>query len=195
MRSGRPKRLKLEERIALARRYHAGETPKVLAAAYGVSRRHVTRLAKEERGEGVEVRDPSVAVSFRAAQSDLAAFDAEWQARGFGTRSQALQALVRARCGILDVARNDLESFAETLRLAQDLSDAGRVLAKAVQRGKLDLEPADRGTLAALLDLAEETRRTLAAMQAAARARRGQGWQPVETEESVKTAEEAFEHA
>ena len=195
MRSGRPKRLKLEERIALARRYHAGETPKVLAAAYGVSRRHVTRLAKEERGEGVEVRDPSVAVSFRAAQSDLAAFDAEWQERGYANRSRALQALVRARCGCLDVARNDLESFAETLRLAQDLSDAGRVLAKAVQRGKLALEPADRGTLAALLDLAEETRRALSAMQAAARARRGQGWQPVENRESETKAEEVFEHA
>ena len=44
MTKGRPKRLKLEERIALARRYHAGDTPKVLAEAYGVPRRHVTRM-------------------------------------------------------------------------------------------------------------------------------------------------------
>jgi len=31
MKTGRPKRLKLEQRIELARRYHAGETPKVLS--------------------------------------------------------------------------------------------------------------------------------------------------------------------
>ena len=36
MKTGRPKRLELEQRIELARRYHAGETPKVLAEAYGV---------------------------------------------------------------------------------------------------------------------------------------------------------------
>lgn len=176
MTTGRPKRLKLEERIELARRYQAGETPKVLAEAYGVSRRHVTRLAKEERGEGLSVRDPSERVSFRAAQSELAAFDAEWRARGFGTRSQALQALVRARCGLLDVARDDLESFAETLRLAQDVTDAGRVLAKAVQRGKLTLAPEDRATLSNLLDLAQRLSRELGAMKAAARHRRGQNW-------------------
>jgi len=195
MRSGRPKRLKLEQRIELARRYHAGETPKVLAEVYGVSRRHVTRLAKEERGEGVEARDPSVAVSFRAAQSEVAAFDAEWRVRGFGTRSQALQALVRARCGLLDVARGDLESFGETLRLTRDVSDAGRALAKALQRGKLTLAPEDRATLVALLDLAEETRRTLSAMQAAARARRGQGWQLAETEGPEQIAKKVLEDA
>ncbi|MEX0309692.1 MAG: hypothetical protein AB3N17_05530 [Tateyamaria sp.] len=195
MKTGRPKRLKLEERNELARRYHAGETPKVLAEAYGVSRRHVTRLAKEERGEGVEVRDPSVAVSFRAAQSDVAAFDEEWRARGFGTRSQALQALVRARCGLLDVASDDLESFGETLRLAQDVSDTGRVLAKAVQRGKLTLEPEDRETLVALLDLAEETRRRLSVMQAAARTRRGRGWQLQVGEDPEVIGEERLEHA
>ena len=59
MKTGRPKRLKLEQRIEMARRYHAGETPKALAEAYGISRRHVTRLAKEEAGDGLAVRDPS----------------------------------------------------------------------------------------------------------------------------------------
>ncbi|MEO3416204.1 helix-turn-helix domain-containing protein [Roseovarius sp. CAU 1744] len=177
MRTGRPKRLKLEERIELARRYHAGETPKVLAEAYGVSRRHVTRLAREEQGDGLAVRDPSESVSFRAAQSELSAFDEEWQTLGFANRSQALQALVRARCGVLDVMRKDVNTFAEALLCAQDLAQAGRVLAKAVQRGKLSLEEEDRATLLSLLDLAQETRREMAALHAAARARRGDGWQ------------------
>lgn len=169
-------RLKLEERIALARRYHAGEAAQALAEAYGVSRRHVTRIAREEKGEGREIRDPSVSVSFRAATSEIAGFDSEWQARGFANRSQALQALVRARCGLLDLMRVDFQAFSEAVLSAQDVVQAGRVLAKAVSRGKLRLSRADRETLTALLDLAEETRRTLLAMKATARARRGQGW-------------------
>ena len=177
MPSGRPKRLKLEERIELARRYHAGETPKVLAEAYGVSRRHVTRLAKEEQGDGLAVRDPSESVSFRAAQSELSAFDEEWQTHGFANRSQALQALVRTRCGLLDVMRKDVNTFAEALLCAQDVAHAGRVMAKAVQRGKLSLEDEDRATLLSLLDLAQEISREMAALHAAARARRGDGWQ------------------
>jgi hypothetical protein len=175
---GRPKRLKLEERIALARRYHAGETPKVLAEAYGVSRRHVTRIAKEEKGEGQEVRDPSVAVSFRTAQSDLSAFDAEWQGLGFATRSQALQAMVRARCGVLSLMQGDLQAFSETVQRAQDLSDAARVLAKAVHRGQLHLAVADRQLLSDLLELAQGTHRDLASLKVAAQRRRGEGWNP-----------------
>jgi hypothetical protein len=181
---GRPKRLKLEERIELARRYHAGETPKVLAEVYGVSRRHVTRLAKEERGEGQEVRDPSIAVSFRAAGSELAAFDAAWQARGFTSRSQALQAVVRARCGLLDLMRDDLRAFSETLQQAQDVANSGRVLAKAVQRGQLTLSPEDRATLVALHDLAQGTYRELAALKASASQRRGVVWSAADPEAS-----------
>lgn len=178
MTKGRPKRLKLEERIALARRYHAGDTPKVLAEAYGVSRRHVTRIAKEEKGEGQEVRDPSVTVSFRTAQSDLSAFDAEWQGLGFATRSQALQAMVRARCGVLSLMQSDLQAFSETVQRAQDLSDAARVLAKAVHRGQLHLAMADRQLLSDLLELAQGTHRDLASLKVAAQRRRGEGWNP-----------------
>ncbi|WP_299831943.1 helix-turn-helix domain-containing protein [uncultured Roseobacter sp.] len=178
MTKGRPKRLKLEERIALARRYHAGDTPKVLAEAYGVSRRHVTRIAKEEKGEGQDVRDPSVTVSFRTAQSDLSAFDAEWQGLGFATRSQALQAMVRARCGVLSLMQRDLQAFAETVQRAQNLSDAARVLAKAVQRGQLHLAMADRQLMSDLLELAQGTHRDLASLKVAAHRRRSEGWAP-----------------
>lgn len=193
MKPGRPKRLKLEERIELARRYHAGETPKVLAEAYGVSRRHVTRLAKEERGEGQEVRDPSVTVSFRAATSEMAAFDAAWLARGFTSRSQALQAVVRARCGLLDLMRDDLRAFSKTLQQAQDVADSGRVLAKAVQRGKLTLSPENRATLVALHDLAQRTYRDLAALKASACQRRGAGWNAADPEAS-DASEELVDH-
>jgi hypothetical protein len=144
MKTGRPKRLKLEQRIELARRYHAGETPKVLSEAYGVSRRHVTRLAKEEQGEGLAVRDPSERVSFRASASELAAFDAEWQTRGFANRSQALNAVLRGRCGFLDVPRDLVAEFCASWRQAKDVSDAGLALAKAVHRGKVSVSSEDR---------------------------------------------------
>ncbi len=176
MKTGRPKRLKLEQRIELARRYHAGETPKVLAEAYGVSRRHVTRLAKEEQGEGLAVRDPSERVSFRASASELAAFDAEWQTRGFANRSQALNAVLRGRCGFLDVPRDLVAEFCTSWRQAKDVSDASLVLAKAVHRGKVSVSSEDRALLVELLDLAQSMSRELGQMKDAAQVRRKQDW-------------------
>ncbi|WP_341236045.1 helix-turn-helix domain-containing protein [uncultured Sulfitobacter sp.] len=176
MKTGRPKRLKLEQRIELARRYKAGETPKVLAEAYGVSRRHVTRLAKEEQGEGLAVRDPSERVSFRASASELAAFDAEWRARGFANRSQALNAVLRGRCGFLDVPRDLVAEFCTAWRQAKDVRDAGLALAKAVHRGRLAVSETDRAVLIDLLDLTQSMSRTLGQMKDAAQAQRHQAW-------------------
>jgi hypothetical protein len=176
MKTGRPKRLKLEQRIELARRYHAGETPKVLAEAYGVSRRHVTRLAKEEQGEGLAVRDPSERVSFRASASELTAFDTEWQTRGFANRSQALNAVLRGRCGFLDVPRDLVAEFCASWRQAKDVSDAGLALAKAVHRGKVPVSSEDRALLVELLDLAQRMSRELGQMKNAAQVRRKQDW-------------------
>ncbi|SFE99269.1 hypothetical protein SAMN04488523_11450 [Sulfitobacter brevis] len=184
MKTGRPKRLKLEQRIELARRYHAGETPKVLSEAYGVSRRHVTRLAKEEQGEGLAVRDPSERVSFRASASELEAFDAEWQTRGFANRSQALNAVLRGRCGFLDVPRDLVAEFCASWRQAKDVSDAGLVLAKAVHRGKVSVSSEDRALLVSLLDLAQCMRRELGQMKDAAQVRRKQDW-PLKEEGDV----------
>lgn len=90
----RRKNLKLEQRIDLGRRFAKGETAKALSAAFGISTRQVNRIANEQRGEGLAVRDPSETVAFRASQSELVAFDAEWRKRGFRNRSQALNAVV-----------------------------------------------------------------------------------------------------
>jgi len=176
MKTGRPKRLKLEQRIELTRRYHAGETPKVLAEAYGVSRRHVTRLAKEEQGEGLAVRDPSESVSFRASQSELEAFDAEWRERGFANRSQALNAVLRGRCGFLDVPRDLVADFCAAWRQSKNVSDAGLALAKAVHRGKTTVSSDDRLVLIELVDLAKTMSRKLGQMKDTAQAQRGQDW-------------------
>ena len=181
MKTGRPRRLKIEERIALARRYRAGETPKALAEAFGVSRRHVTRIAREEQGEGAAVRDPSERVSFRARRSDIEAFDAEWPVRGFANRSQALSAVLRARCGVLDVPRDLVAEFCAAWRLARELSDAGRSLAKAAHRGRLDVSEADRRVLVALVDLAQQMSRELGRMKDVAQAQRHEAW-PQEAE-------------
>lgn len=188
MKTGRPKRLKLEQRIELARRYHAGETPKVLAEAFGVSRRHVTRLAKEEHGDGVAVRDPSERVSFRASQSELAAFEVEWRERGFANRSQALNAMLRGRCGFLDVARDLVNEFASAWRQSKDVSDAGLALAKAVRRGKLEVSSEDRALLIELVDMTQKMSRELGRMKEAARVQRHQGW-PKKEENPVQKLE------
>nr|WP_232237228.1 ribbon-helix-helix domain-containing protein [Thiosulfatihalobacter marinus] len=163
----------LEQRIEIARRAHAGEASRDLSVEYGVTVRHISRLAKEHRGEGVEVRDPSEIVSFRAAQSELEAFDAEWRARGFSNRSQALKAVLRARCGVLDVTADRLDDFVETWRQSRDLTDAGMTLAKEVRRGRLVLTEADRALVSELVDLAQRMTRELGAMKDHAQVQRG----------------------
>lgn len=97
------KNLKLEQRIEIARRFASGESAKALSTVFGVSRRQINRLVKEETGDGVAVRDPTEIVSFRASQSELAAFEAEWQEHRFcqsfpGTQCDAARALWLPRC-------------------------------------------------------------------------------------------------
>lgn len=170
------KNLKLEQRIEVARRFAAGESAKELAEAFGISQRHVNRLAKEEAGEGIAVRDPSETVAFRASRSELASFDVEWRERGFSNRSQALNAVLRGRCGFLDVPRDLVVEFCATWRQAKDASDAGLALAKAVHRGKLEVSEADRAVLIELLDLAQSMSRELGQMKDVAQAQRHQEW-------------------
>ena len=137
--------------------------------------RHISRLAKEEIGEGVALRDPSEVVTFRASQSELSAFDAEWQARGYANRSQALKAVVRARCGFMDVTADRLDGFVETWRQSRDLTDAGMVLAKSVRRGRLVLTDQDRALVSELVELAQKMTRDLGAMKDVAQTQRGAG--------------------
>nr|WP_244525672.1 helix-turn-helix domain-containing protein [Pseudooceanicola nitratireducens] len=170
------KNLKLEQRIEVAKRFAAGESAKDLAAAFGISPRHVNRLAKEEAGEGIAVRDPSETVAFRASRSELDAFDAEWRERGFANRSQALNAVLRGRCGFLDIPRDLVSEFCAAWRQAKDMSDAGLVLAKAVHRGRLEVSEADRAVLIELLDLAQSMSREMGQMKDAAQALRHQEW-------------------
>ncbi|MDA7430644.1 helix-turn-helix domain containing protein [Primorskyibacter aestuariivivens] len=170
------KNLKLEQRIEVARRFAAGESAKDLAAAFGISPRHVNRLAKEEAGEGIAVRDPSETVAFRASRSELDAFDLEWRARGYANRSQALNAVLRGRCGFLDVPRDLVAEFCAAWRQAKDVSDAGLVLAKAVHRGRLEVSEADRAVLIELLDLAQSMSREMGRMKDAAQVLRHQEW-------------------
>lgn len=173
--AARGKNLMIEQRIEIARRFQAGETAQDLSAEFGVSVRHVSRLAKEEIGEGVAVRDPSEVVTFRASQSELSVFDTEWQARGFANRSQALKAVVRARCGFMDVTSDRLDGFVEVWRQSHDLTDVGMALAKSVRRGRLVLSEEDRVLISELVELAQKMTRELGTMKDLAQGQRGAG--------------------
>jgi hypothetical protein len=111
-------------------------------------------------------------VSFRAARSELEAFDLEWMSRGYRGRSQALKALVRARCGVLDVTADQLAGFVEVWRQSRDLTDVGMALAKAVRRGRLVLTAEDRALVSNLVDLAHQMTRELGAVKDRAQAHR-----------------------
>lgn len=186
------KNLTIEQRIEIARRLQAGEAAQDLSAEFGVSARHVSRLAKEEIGEGVVVRDPSEVVTFRASQSELSAFDADWQARGFANRSQALKAVVRARCGFIDVTADRLDGFVGAWRQSRDLTDAGMALAKSVRRGRLVLTDEDRALVSELVELAQKMSRELGAMKNLAQVQRGVGLpEVVEANEDESVGEAA----
>ncbi|MEY8829515.1 hypothetical protein AB9K34_14065 [Sedimentitalea sp. XS_ASV28] len=183
------KNLTIEQRIEIAGRFQAGEAAQNLSAEFGVSVRHVSRLAKEEIGEGVAVRDPSEVVTFRASQSELSAFDAEWRVRGFANRSQALKAVVRARCGFMDVTADRLDGFVGAWRQSRDLTDAGMVLAKAVRRGRTVLTEEDRTLVSELVELALKMTRELGAMKDLAQVQRGAGLREVVDDEGVEPVE------
>lgn len=180
----RRKNLKLEQRIELARRYLAGETAAGLSEAYGVTRRHVARVAKEHHGESLSVRDPSETVAFRASRSELKAFDTEWQQRGFRNRSQALNAVLRGCCGFLDVGQGELAAFSTAWRQAKDVSDDVRTLAKAVVLGKLTVCAEDRVLLVEVVDLTQRMSREMGQMKDAAQTRRGRGFASLTEEQS-----------
>ncbi|MEP4194267.1 MAG: hypothetical protein ABJL99_01380 [Aliishimia sp.] len=183
------KNLTIEQRIEIARRFQAGGAARDLSAEFGVSVRHISRLAKEEIGEGVAVRDPSEVVTFRASQSELSAFDGDWHARGFANRSQALKAVVRARCGFIDVTTGQLDGFIEAWRQSRDLTDAGMALAKAVRRGRLVLTDEDRILVSELVELAQKLTRELGSMKDLAQVQRGTGLSDlVEADEVEKIA-------
>lgn len=187
------KNLTIEQRIEIARRFQAGEAAQELSAEFCVSARHVSRLAKEEIGEGVAVRDPSEVVTFRASKSELSAFDAEWRVRGFANRSQALKAVVRARCGFMDVTADRLDGFVEVWRQSRDLTDAGMSLAKAVRRGRMVLSDEDRALVSELIELAQQMTRELGAMKDLTQAQRGAGlpnFVEANEDESVGEADE-----
>ncbi|MBL4766798.1 MAG: hypothetical protein JKY94_03675 [Rhodobacteraceae bacterium] len=180
----RRKNLKLERRIEVGRRFAKGESAKTLSAAFGISTRQVNRIANEQRGEGLSVRDPSETVAFRASQSELAAFDAEWRERGFRNRSQALNAVLRGRCGFLDVGQGELADFSAAWRQAKDVSDDVRTLAKSVVLGKLTVSAKDRALLRVVGDLTSRLSREMGRMKDAARARHGHGFTTVIEEPS-----------
>ncbi|MHA6268337.1 ribbon-helix-helix domain-containing protein [Aliiroseovarius sp. CAU 1755] len=189
------KNLTLEQRIEIARRFQTGEAARDLAAEFGVSVRHVSRLAKEEIGEGLAVRDPSEVVTFRASQSELSAFDKDWQARGFANRSQALKAVVRARCGFMDVTADRLDGFVGAWRQSRDLTDAGMTLAKAVRRGRLVLTDEDWVLVSELVVLAQKMTRELGAMKELAQVQRGVGLPDVVEANEAERAGEAAERS
>ena len=122
------------------------------------------------------MRDPTETVAFRASRSELEAFDAEWRERGYANRSQALNAVLRGRCGFLDVPRDLVSEFCAAWRQAKDVSDVVLALSKAVHRGRLEVSEADRAVLIELLDLAQRMSREMGRMKDAANALRHQEW-------------------
>lgn len=98
---------------------------------------------------------------------------------GFRNRLQALNAVLRGRCGFLDVGQSELADFSAAWRQAKDVSDDVRTLAKSVVLGKLEISAKDRALLRSASDLINHLSREMGLMKDAARTRHGRGFTPV----------------
>ena len=99
-----------------------------------------------------------------------------------------MNAVLRGRCGFLDVPRDLVAEFCAAWRQAKDVSDAGLALAKAVHRGRLEVSEADRAVLIELLDLAQSMSREMGRMKDAAQALRHQEWPQKEEGQGAESA-------
>lgn len=142
-------------------------------------------IANEQRGEGLSVRGPSDPRQWHFVHHNPnSQRSVQSGARGFRNRSQALNAVLRGRCGFLDVGQGELADFSAVWRQAKDVSDDVRTLAKAVVLGKLTITAEDRALLRAVGDLTNYLSREMGRMKDAARDRHGHGFTHVIEEQS-----------
>lgn len=166
------RKLSVDQRLDLARRFRRGERPEALAEAFGVSLRSVYRTAQKQAVATARAGDPTASLSFRAPASEVAAFDAVAREAGLGRRGSAFRALMRMAAGLVEVEGGQLGRLHEAAVRASRLGVNLNQLTRAVHRGKLRLGDEDRAMLRELTREVEALRREWSAVHEAAQRRR-----------------------
>ena len=128
-----------DERMVIVREAAKGADVKGLAARFGVTRRTIHYTIKREKDRRRDTGIRTAAASVTVTPEEMAAFDLAISKHGFGSRADALRALMQATNGIFvpdDHLSGELAGFRAALnRVGNNVTQIARRMNEAQQRG------------------------------------------------------------
>lgn len=128
-----------DERLVIAREAAKGADVKSLAVRFGVTRRTIHYTIKREKDRRRDTGIRTAAASVTVTPDEMAAFDLAISKHGFGSRADALRALMQATNGIFvpdDHLSGELAGFRAALnRVGNNVTQIARRMNEAKNRG------------------------------------------------------------
>jgi transposase-like protein len=134
----RPRRiLSVAERSEVLAALKAGASVTSAATRFGIDRATVRRLREGAGGADRAVSAASVNVTIWLPTPEVRAFDARRVCLGFGSRSEALRAALRAASGLLEFSRDENAGLDELARQLNRIGVNVNQLARLANSGRL----------------------------------------------------------
>ena len=128
-----------DERLVIVREAAKGADVKGLAARFGVTRRTIHYTIKREKDRRRDTGIRTAAASVTVTPDEMAAFDLAISKHGFGSRADALRALMQATNGIFvpdDHLSGELAGYRAALnRVGNNVTQIARRMNEAKKRG------------------------------------------------------------
>jgi len=128
-----------DERLVIVREAAKGVDVKSLAVRFGVTRRTIHYTIKREKDRRRDTGVRTAAASVTVTPDEMAAFDLAISKHGFGSRADALRALMQATNGIFvpdDHLSRELAGFRAALnRVGNNVTQIARRMNEAKKRG------------------------------------------------------------
>ena len=128
-----------DERLVIVREAAKGADVKSLAVRFGVTRRTIHYTIKREKDRRRDTGVRTAAASVTVTPDEMAAFDLAISKHGFGSRADALRALMQATNGIFvpdDHLSGELAGFRAALnRVGNNVTQIARRMNEAKKRG------------------------------------------------------------
>ena len=128
-----------DERLVIVREAAKGADVKSLATRFGVTRRTIHYTIKREKDRRRDTGIRTAAASVTVTPDEMAAFDLAISKHGFGSRADALRALMQATNGIFvpdDHLFGELAGFRAALnRVGNNVTQIARRMNEAKKRG------------------------------------------------------------
>ena len=129
-----------DERLVIVREAAKGADVKSLAVRFGVTRRTIHYTIKREKDRRRDTGIRTAAASVTVTPDEMAAFDLAISKHGFGSRADALRALMQATNGIFvpdDHLSGELAGFRAALnRVGNNVTQIARRMNEAKKRGR-----------------------------------------------------------